>query len=1032
LITTNLYGADGFVSQVRVTGIATNFFTYSNNLVFTHTDARGLTVTNTYDALQRLTRVSFLDGTFITNSYDKLDLVRTVDRMGFTNSFGFNPVRQIVAATNALGHYALYDYCSCGSLNWVRDAGNNFTFFNYDNAGRQTNVVYADGYSITNTFDLAGRLTCVTDSAGASVTNWFNNQGLLVTSSNALGRISLAAYDALDRLTNSVDANGVTITNAFDNLNRPLTRAYPDGGVEKYGYTLNFAAATSYTNQLGSNVVNYAYDLLNRKTNEVYVGISTNKYAYTPAGDLRTLTDGKNQVTTWNYDEYGHTTNKLDATSTEIFRFAYDPNGRLTNRWTAAKGNTGYRYDAVGNLTNVDYAVSPDVTLQYDALSRLTNTVDAVGTNVYSYDAIGQLLTEDGPWASDTLTYTYAQRLRQSLNLQQPSGAWTNGYSYDVAKRLTNITSQAGSFGYAYEPTRPSLLARLSLPNGSYITNRYDTLTRLLNTSLKTSGDVVRNSHSYGYNLASQRTTLTNTASDYRNFTYDNAGQLKTALGYEADTTPRSNEQLGYTYDPAGNLNVRTNNALGQTFNNNSLNELTTVMRTGTLTVVGNTSTAATNVTVNGLIADRYTDLTYARTNFPLVDATTNFTAIAGTSNGLWDTNTVTMDLRATNTFVYDLNGNLRTNGTQILEYDDENRLVTNWVPSAWKSEFIYDGDNRRRIQRDYGWSGGVWVKTNEVRLIYDGNITLQHRDSDNIPTLMLTRGLDLSGSFQGAGGIGGLLAMTESSSASSYYHADGNGNVTTLINTSQLIVARYLYDSFGNTLAISGPKAFVSPYRFSSKPIHEPSGHYDYLYRWYIPELQRFANADPLGEIGGMNLHSFLGNDPVNRLDPFGLEESQGNIETLKDLLEDAKRAKELTDKVKSYVDNANTWNQRAKRFDALREKTRQVSHMGETNLEAYSWSVRLTNTFLPSLDLGMEIGQESYERVFPLKEGLNLYRRCEGYIEKGKWIVNEVGDQVKKIVQPPQPPANKIYMGPNNQRPFVPSPGVYMGAKK
>ncbi len=73
LVTTNIYGADGFVAQSIVTGIATNSATYSNNLVLTLTDARGLTTTNTYDALQRLTRMSFPDGTFITNTWDKLD-----------------------------------------------------------------------------------------------------------------------------------------------------------------------------------------------------------------------------------------------------------------------------------------------------------------------------------------------------------------------------------------------------------------------------------------------------------------------------------------------------------------------------------------------------------------------------------------------------------------------------------------------------------------------------------------------------------------------------------------------------------------------------------------------------------------------------------------------------------------------------------------------------------------------------------------------------------------------------------------------
>jgi len=40
------------------------------------------------------------------------------------------------------------------------------------------------------------------------------------------------------RATNNTDANGVTITNTFDDLGRVLTRAYPDGGIEKFGYSI--------------------------------------------------------------------------------------------------------------------------------------------------------------------------------------------------------------------------------------------------------------------------------------------------------------------------------------------------------------------------------------------------------------------------------------------------------------------------------------------------------------------------------------------------------------------------------------------------------------------------------------------------------------------------------------------------------------------------------------------------------------------------------------------------------------------------
>jgi YD repeat-containing protein len=88
-------------------------------------------------------------------------------------------------------------------------------------------------------------------------------------------------------------------------------------------------------------------------------------------------------TTIWGYDAYGRVTNKVDAAGNLLFVYKYDPDSRLTNRWSAAKGSTSYAYDAVGNLKSVVYPVSPAITLSYDALNRLMTLVDAVGTTVY-------------------------------------------------------------------------------------------------------------------------------------------------------------------------------------------------------------------------------------------------------------------------------------------------------------------------------------------------------------------------------------------------------------------------------------------------------------------------------------------------------------------------------------------------------------------------------------------------------------------------------------------------------------------------
>ena len=163
-----------------------------------------------------------------------------------------------------------------------------------------------------------------------------------------------------------------------------------------------------------------------------------------------------------------------------------------------------------------------------------------------------------------------------------------------------------------------------------------------------------------------------------------------------------------------------------------------------------------------------------------------------------------------------------------------------------------------------------AWTLTNEVRYVWDGMCVLQERDGNNTAKVTYTRGLDLSRTMQGAGGIGGLLARTDAS-GTAFYHSDAGGNVTTMTDSSGNVVARYLYDPYGNLLAKSGAMADVNKYRFSSKEVHPNSGLYYYGYRFYEPNLQRWLNEDPIGIAGGMNLYGFVNNRPTGMVDLYG-----------------------------------------------------------------------------------------------------------------------------------------------------------------
>jgi RHS repeat-associated protein len=137
--------------------------------------------------------------------------------------------------------------------------------------------------------------------------------------------------------------------------------------------------------------------------------------------------------------------------------------------------------------------------------------------------------------------------------------------------------------------------------------------------------------------------------------------------------------------------------------------------------------------------------------------------------------------------------------------------------------------------------------------------------------------GIDLSGSLQGAGGVGGLLLAEVSDGIGTmarHFHYDGNGNVTEVTDLAGNNLARYRYDAFGNTLVATGTHATANKYRFSTKPLDNeiPNAQlYYYGYRYYDPTTGRWPSRDPIGERGGMNLYGFVGNDGTNRWDLLG-----------------------------------------------------------------------------------------------------------------------------------------------------------------
>jgi RHS repeat-associated protein len=413
-----------------------------------------------------------------------------------------------------------------------------------------------------------------------------------------------------------------------------------------------------------------------------------------------------------------------------------------------------------------------------------------------------------------------------------------NTYNWHaVHGRLDNVVSSASTHIYSYVPTS-NLVDAVTTQTGAttaftakntWLTDR-DALDLKEN---KNGSAVLISKYDYSVNALTQRTGVATSGSAFN--TAASAGT--TAWGYDAlgqvvsADAPATAKDFGYLYDFMGNRKQSSRNTTNV---NTTVLTNKGVYRSGT--------NGASSLGTNALNQNLYLNLY----NAPAVS-------------------------------VYDLDGN-QTEGlfpasfpsiplTGPRTWDGENRLV-GVAPSGLSSQYTYDIYHRRVATR---------VGATTSYTLYDGwnPVSEYQTTSAAAPTLLnsYTWGTDLSGTFQGAGGVGGLLSVKQYPTGLTYYPTyDGNGNVSEYLNSTGSTIAHYEYGPFGEQTFITGgtlPASFR--HRFSTKPLDTESGYYYYGYRLYDPLSGRWINRDPISEIGGINLYNSLSGDMLSEVDVLG-----------------------------------------------------------------------------------------------------------------------------------------------------------------
>jgi RHS repeat-associated protein len=463
--TVHVYDPAGRLMSVDgpLSGASTVFTFDSVGRVHTKTDESGYTLTFDHDDLDRVTKITFPDGTFDEFTYTRLDRTLIRDRAGRLTSFEHNSVRQMIRRTDPLNRATLFQWCKCGGLKRLTDPMGRSTTWRHDVQGRVKCKEYADGSKVTYLYENSlSRLSQRIDEQLQITQYDYNRDDTLsrITYTNAAVPTPPVAfaYDAnYNRLRSMTDGTGTTryayhpirtlaslgagqlasvngprfddaITFGYDELGRRISTAI-NGAASTVVYDPGGRVVT-ITNALG--VFNNAYDGNSfRLASQVYPNGQSVEFAY--AGNLQ--------------DQHlRRLTNRLGLTPISEFIYEHDIATRQIITWSQqideqTPGVFGLTYDAVDQQISATVSEAGAITntfgYSYDfASNRLSDQADAA-TRDFSYNALNELTSIEGDGVLGTdvnYQWDHEQRLISII-----SGNETTEFTYDGLGRRVGI-----------------------------------------------------------------------------------------------------------------------------------------------------------------------------------------------------------------------------------------------------------------------------------------------------------------------------------------------------------------------------------------------------------------------------------------------------------------------------------------------------------------------------------------------------------------------------------------------------------------
>ena len=656
---------------------------------------------------------------------------------------------------------------------------------------------------------------------------------------------------SLSTLNESTDINGRTYTSVFDAASRTFTNTTPQG------------------RQSTTTI-----DALGRVTQVQVPGLAANTFSYDGLGRLTSIAQGGRSLGT-TYDTNSYLASVTDSLG-RVTTFTHDAVGRITTQTLPGNRIVKYSYDANGNLTTLTPPGQPPYLFNYTSVdlqnADTAPTVSGGGTN--------------------QTTYTFNADRELTL-VTRPDGK-TIQLNYDGAGRITSQTIVRGGYSFGYDATTGNLKS-ISAPDGGALAYGYDGSLLTGTTWTGTVAGSVTRTYDNNFRV----TSLSVNGANPVNLTYDNDSLLTgigslsltrdpqnglvtgSTLGGVTDTVSYNSngEPTNYTAASGGNnlyTVAYTRDSLGRiTQKNETISGVTT-----TFAYAYDTAGRLSEVKQNGTTTATYT-----------YDANGNRLSGPGLSTAPTYDAQDRLLTYGNATYTYTANGELLTKSsggqTTTYTYDELGNLLRVVLPSGIQIDYVIDGKNRRIGKKVNGTLVQGFLYQAQLKPVAElnGNGAIVSRfvygTGINVPDYMVKGGVT-------------YRIIT-----------DHLGSPRLVVNiTNGAIIQRIDYDEFGNVLADTNPG--FQPFGFAGGLYDQHTKLVRFGVRDYDTATGRWTVKDPIG-FGGRdsNLYQYAGNDPIGRVDPWGLRifNARESHEYLEAAVRDARKLRDTINKQPWYL---------------------------------------------------------------------------------------------------------------------------------